>query len=228
MFRTNLLRSLLLLLTALPLPATTILTFSGLRDGEQVLSFYGGGAGSLGSRYFNYGVTFSAGSIVLVDADGGGTGNFANAPSPFAVLFSTTGILSFNVPDGFTEALSFYFVTYAGNLPGSVRVFSGLNGTGQQLGSATLNALNQICPGDPQGSYFGCFQPVSIPLAATARSAVFTLDPMTFGIDNIAFRLPAIENPSLVLAPIPEPAPLALVGVTLVSLWGWRRRSRRA
>jgi len=214
----------LLFLAAVPLKAASILTFSGLQDGEQVLGFYGGGTGSLGHLYFNYGVTFLPGAVAFSDSDFGGTGNFANAPSPFAALFTTIGLLTFNVPDGFTEALTFYYVTNAGGGTGSASVFSGLNGTGTQLGTATLNPPNRNCPGDPNGGFTGCWQPVTIPLATTARSAVFTIDPFSFGIDNIGLTLPVIEQLNVVISPVPEPESWALMGLGTLWLWGQRRR----
>ena len=206
------------------MPATTVLTFSGLRDGEQVLNFYSGGTGSLGSSFFNYGVAFAPGALALVDSDVGGNGNFANAPSPFTVLFSTTGMLNFNVPAGFVEALTFHYVTYANGAPGSVRILSGLDGGGAQLGSATLNPVNQICPGDPQGGFYGCWQSVTIPFAGTARSVAFTLPVLAFGIDNIGLTLPLIENPNA--TSIPEPASMALCGGALAGAWLLRKAGR--
>ncbi len=213
------------LMLAAPLQATTILTFSGLQDGEQALAFYGGGTGSMGHSYFNYGITFLPGAVAISDSDVGGAGNFANAPSPFAVLFSSTGLLTFNVPDGFIEALTFHYVTNAGGSTGSARVFSGLNGTGTQLGSATLNPPTQSCPGDPGGGFTGCWQFVTIPLATTAKSAVFVIDPLSFGIDNIGLRLPVIEQLYAVSVAIPEPGSWAMMGLGMLFVWGRRRRS---
>jgi hypothetical protein len=208
--------------------ATTVLTFTGLRDLEEPLNYYNGGTGSLGSAAFNYGVGFAPGAIAVVDSDVGGTGNFANSPSPFTVLFTTTGLLSFNVPAGFTEALTFYYVTYAGGTPGSVRIFDGLNSSGQQLGSATLNPINALCPGDPQGSYYGCWQMVSIPVSGTARSVEFNIAAMQFGLDNIALTLPAIEGLSVVLnaEAVPEPATWMLFGSALIAAGFYARRTR--
>ena len=208
------------------MPATTVFTFSGLRDGEQVLNAYNGGTGSLGSSFFNYGVAFAPGALALVDADVGGTGNFANAPSPFTVLFSTTGMLNLNVSAGFIEALTFYYVTYGNGAPGSVRILSGLDGGGAQLGSATLNAVNQICPGDPQGGFYGCWQSITIPFAGTARSVAFTLPTLAFGIDNIGLTLPLIENSQA--TSIPEPSSLAMCGGGVLGCaWMMLRKARR-
>ncbi|MEY3334729.1 MAG: hypothetical protein RLZZ176_3032, partial [Cyanobacteriota bacterium] len=41
---------------------TILLDFEGLKDTEQILNFYNGGTGSLGSSGINYGVSFSPNS----------------------------------------------------------------------------------------------------------------------------------------------------------------------
>lgn len=223
------------LMCSLPsqLSGTTILNFTGLNDGEQVLNYYGGGTGSMGSSFSDFGVSFASGAVVYVDADVGGTGNFANAPSPWGVLFSATGTIQFNVSPGFAEALRFHYVTYNGGPTGAVRVFSGANGTGQLLNSATLNAPTQNCPGNPHGSFYSCWQLVELPFSGLARSVVFETPAMMFGIDSIT--LPsltltiqtAIQSPlqtSLQSTSSPEPASLVTVAAALVGVLVLRRR----
>ncbi len=218
------------------LSAATILTFNGLRDSEEVLDFYGGGTGSLGSFHFDYGVSFSPGTVLIVDSDVGGSGNFANAPSPFGVVFSRAGSVTANVSAGFIEALNFHFVTAALALPSTVTVFDGLNGSGQQLASATINPLLQNCPGDPQGGVFGCWQFVTVPFSGMARSFVVSGPANQFGLDNIGLRLSEFEpalviSTSLSLSPEavvnPEPSTLVLMGGALGAVWMARRRLRR-
>ena len=212
-------------ITASLLPAATIFTFSGLQDREQVLDFYAGGAGSLGSRYADYGVRFLSGAFVAIDSDVGGSGNFANAPSPFGVVYSSTGLVSFNVAAGFLEALSFYYVTYGGGPSGSVGIFGEANGGGAQLGSATLLAPNRICPGDPQGGFNGCWTSVTIPFTGTAKSVVFQVPAFSFALDNIGLTLPRFETSNLVGTP--ESGSWVLVGPVGAWLWA-RKRWRRS
>ena len=209
------------------LAATTVLTFAGLRDGEGPLNFYSGGTGSLGSSNFNYGVSFGAGAVALVDSDAGGSGNFANAPSPFTVVFSTTGLVSVNVPAGFTEALMFYYVTHAGGVAGQASIYREVNGGGAVVGTAALNSVNRLCPGDPQGSYYGCWQSVTMPVAGLAKSVIFTLPALEFAIDNLGLTLPAIESPGLVVLPSATPEPGTGVGVAIAVAGLWLRRRTR-
>ena len=84
------------------LQGAVVLTFEGLKDNEAILDFYNGGTGSLGSTGTNYGVRFGADSRALIDLDAGGSGNFANEPSPHTIAYflSGAGVLM-NVAAGF-------------------------------------------------------------------------------------------------------------------------------
>ncbi len=206
------------------LSAATILRFDGTRDREEVLEFYNGGTGSLGSFYLNYGVSFAPGAVAIIDSDVGGTGNFANAPSNFAVLFSTTGLVQMNVSSGFYEALTFYYATHGNGPTGGATIYSGLNGTGSVLGSATAPPPRVSCPGNPSGGFYGCWQAVTIQFSGTARSVVFDVPANQFLLDNITLSFSPgglVLNPS---AGVPEPATWSLMGAALLGVW---LRSRR-
>ena len=99
------------------LAATRVLTFEGLQNLEFVEQFYNGGTGSLGSSGANFGVGFGPDTLAGIDAEAGGSGNFANEPSPdtIAVFLTGPGVVM-NVAAGFTTGFSFYY-TSAG--PGS-------------------------------------------------------------------------------------------------------------
>jgi len=45
----------------------------------------------VGNAYSSCGVTFSDDALSIIDADAGGTGNFANEPSPNTVLLFLNG-----------------------------------------------------------------------------------------------------------------------------------------
>ncbi len=83
---------------------TVVLDFEGVGNLEQILDFYDGGYGGYGSGPGpDYGITFGPDALALVDADAGGNGNFANAPSGNTISFFLTGPgVVMNLKNGFT------------------------------------------------------------------------------------------------------------------------------
>ena len=86
-----------------------ILTFEGVPDFDSVGDFYNGGTSGSGASGTNYGVQFSSNALALVDADAGGSGNFANEPTPSTVVFFLSGLPIMNYSNGFFTGLSFYY-----------------------------------------------------------------------------------------------------------------------
>src|SRR5438105_4777705 len=83
--------------TALPASAVIVLDFEGVGNLNPVGNFYNGGAGT------NYGIQFSNDTLAVVDADDGGSGNFANEPSSDTIMFflnANNAVLNFSA--GFT------------------------------------------------------------------------------------------------------------------------------
>jgi hypothetical protein len=192
-------------------PAATVLTFEGLADSASVGNYYSGGGGP------NYGITF-VNATALIDSDAGGTGTFANEPSPNTIMyFPGVSSATMNVPGGFTTGLAFYYV--AGS-PGQVDVYSGLNGTGSLL--ATINLVAQAfdngCTGDPTGAFCN-WSPVGVGFSGIAQSVVFIGLGDLIGFDNITL---GDSTPGGV---VPEPTTLLLTGSGL-ALAGWLRRRR--
>ncbi len=98
--------------------------------------FYNGGTDSNGNSGTDYGVAFSPATLGLIDSDAGGTGNFANEPSPNTILFwldSSSAIM--NVAAGFDTGFSFY---YTSSTAATINVYDGLNATGNVIGSIDL------------------------------------------------------------------------------------------
>jgi hypothetical protein len=156
--------------------AKSVLDFEGLANGQSILGFYNGGAGG------DYGISFSPNALALIDADAGGSGNFANEPSPDTIAYFRTGpAATMNVPAGFIEGFSFYY-TAKGN-PGYVRVYDGLGGVGAILATLDL-PLTPGGSGDPTGSY-ASFVPVGVLFDGIARSVDFGGTVDRFGFDNI-------------------------------------------
>ena len=159
------------------------LDFEGIDDLASVGNFYNGGDGT------NYGIEFSGPTLGIIDADSGGSGNFANEPSPKTVMFfldTQNAIL--NYAAGFDTGFSFFYSSSTG---ASVKVYDGLNATGSLLASLALSdQFSQNCSGDPFGQ-FCHWDPKGVLFAGTAKSIDFggtanktAFDDITFGTDN--------------------------------------------
>jgi len=147
-----------------------VLDFEGLGDNDAINNFYNGGTSGQGYSGVNYGIEFGD-ALGLIDADNGGSGNFANEPSPSTTMyFLNVSQAYMNVPAGFTTGFSFYYSSFS---TGSVSVYDGLNGTGNLLGSIDLGVnFNNNCSGDPTGVYCH-WDPISVAFSGTAKSVVF-------------------------------------------------------
>jgi hypothetical protein len=146
--------------------AVIVLDFEGVEDQQPIGDFYNSADGE------EFGVVFSPNALALEDSDQSGAGNFANEPSEDTVMFflgGTSAIL--NMAAGFDTGVSFWF---SSQVDAVVRVFSGLDATGDLL--ATLNLGAQFrdngCTGDPTGVFCN-FTEVGASFAGIARSIDF-------------------------------------------------------
>lgn len=187
-----------------------VLTFEGLNDLEFIGDFYNGGTGGSGSGPgANFGITFSANAQAIIDADAGGTGNFGGEPSPSTIMFFLGGTgATMNVPAGFTTGFSFFYSAI--NNPGTIRVFSGPDGTGTELASLNL-PVTASNGGDPTG-LFSPLVPVGVSFSGTAQSVDFggTIDQI--GFDNITLGSDVPDGGSL--------PPAASQPIPTLSQWG--------
>jgi len=198
--------------TALPASAVIVLDFEGVGNLNPVGNFYNGGAGT------NYGIQFSNDTLAVVDADDGGSGNFANEPSSNTIMFflnANNAVLNFAA--GFTTGFSFF---YTSSTAATVNVYDGLNATGNLLGSLNLNAqFNQNCSGDPTGGFCN-WTAVGVAFAGTAKSIDFGGTANQTGFDDITF--------GSVTPGVPEPSTYALMALGLAGVGFLGRRRRRA
>ena len=149
-----------------------VLDFEGLGNLERILDFYDGGFGGYGSGPGpDYGISFGPDALALIDADAGGSGNFANEPSANTIAFFLTGPgVVMNVKNGFTTGFSFF---YTSARVGTVTVFDGPNGTGNVLATVPVEKQYNTCGApDPTGA-FSCWTPVGVTFSGTAFSVNF-------------------------------------------------------
>ncbi len=143
-----------------------VLDFEGAGNVAYLNDFYNGGTDSQGNSGTNYGVQFGTNALSVIDADAGGSGNFANEPSPSTILFFTKGSAILNYAPGFDTAFSFF---YSSSSVADVIVYDGLDATGNIL--ATLNLTAQYhdnCKGDPNGDFCN-WTAVGASFAGTAK-----------------------------------------------------------
>ena len=182
-----------------------VLNFEGMGNHDRILQFYGGGQSELGYTGTNYGIYFSSIIGALIDEDAGGTGNFANEPSPSTVMNCASGIL--NVPEGFMSGISFY---YCMHWDGVVSVYDGLNGTGNLLTTQPLLANSNInCTGDPNGT-FCHWDLVNATFSGTAKSIALSTTTGSGLFDDFTFV--NITSPSKIV--ISQTASSGFVGVS--------------
>ncbi|MGJ7918783.1 PEP-CTERM sorting domain-containing protein [Massilia sp. LXY-6] len=203
--------------------APTVLTFEGIGNGASVLNFYNGGTDGNGNSGTNYGIEFGSNTLAVIDADAGGSGNFANEPSPNTVMFFLTGSAILNSSAGFDTGFSFF---YSSSEAAVVNVYDGLNATGKLLGSINLaSQYNNGCSGDPTGDYCN-FTPVGVSFAGIAHSIDFGGTVNKIAFDNITFGSaiaggPTEPGPG---SEVPEPGTLALLGLGLLGTTAARRK----
>lgn len=175
-----------------PLSAMTAITldFEGLKNNESINEFYAGGIGSLNSRGPDYGIIFSDTSLAIIDRDAGGTGNFANEPSPDTVAYFLEGdAVTMNVPEGFSHGFSFFYSSI--DYDGSIQIYDGLNGTGNIIKEIALPALGSKGKGDPQG-FYDTWKATGVSFPGKAKSVNFSGVANRIGFDDITldFRPP--------------------------------------
>ncbi len=185
------------------------LTFDQLNGAseEEILNYYNGGFGSLGSGPGpSWGITFNSNALALESEDQGGPGNFTNEPSCCNIMFFLTGTGDvLNDASGITTGFSFY---YSGNSEvgnGSVDIYTGLNGTGTLLASFVVDtSLTPLCTSGPA---YCVWEPDGVAFSGTAESVVFGGAANYIGWDNVT-----IGSSS----PVPEASTITLLAVILL------------
>ncbi|MBC8086310.1 MAG: PEP-CTERM sorting domain-containing protein [Phycisphaerae bacterium] len=191
------------------------ITFEGLADQEEVGSFYSG-------------LNFSNSALALIRGNlPGGSGNFGGEPSPGTALVFTgfPGDAAFlNVSGGFSSGFSLYYS--APGVPGMVRLFDGLNGTGALLGTLMLpvTPFGSVagCPQNP-GASFCPFSFAELSFGGNARSVDFGATLNDFVFDDLT-----LVNAAATVVPEPGTAMMFVFGLLGVCGVLARQRLTRA
>jgi hypothetical protein len=195
---------------------SVVLTFEGLKQGEQVLDFYNGGTGSLGSSGTDFGVSFTSEALALTH------GNYAGEPSAPSVMFLSNGVVGqtgqsrsivMSVPGRFGSSLEFFYSAI--DAPGSVSVYSDVT---QDPSALLATQTLPITPAIPAGK-FSPFVFQSVSFSGMAESVVFKGPDNQIAFDDIAFSR---------FSPVPEPSSVVLLTLGAGGLLLWRGCGRAA
>ena len=198
-----------------------------------VENFYNGGVSSVGTSGVNYGITFGSNSRVLClnsqtvkcsNASRGGISDFADSLMS-GLAFVKNGVDYINVENGFDQSFSFNYAMFDGGISTSghsVALFTGLNGTGTNLGSINLTTSAPGCP-DYGNAQFCQFKYQGMSVNGVARSIAFTNTGLSqIAIDDITFV-------NAFAATVPEPATWGMVilgfGIVGASMRNQRRKT---
>jgi len=188
------------------------LDFEGVANQAAILEFYNGGTDSQGNSGEDYGISFGSDALACIDSDNGGGCGFANEPTPHTTMFFTSGSAVLNNALGFDTGFSFY---YSSTASVAVNVYSGINLTGDLLGSINLtsNWQDNSCGGDPTGAF--CNWDIgSLNFAGIAHSIDFGGAANQVGFDNITFGSASPDSS----VPVPEPSSLVIIGLAIIGL----------
>jgi hypothetical protein len=190
--------------------AVVTVDFDGVGSFAGVQEYYNGGTDWDGNSGPNYGVSFAADVLGLSNGDDPTGPFYSNAPSPAGVMFVAGAEGAMNVAAGFVGTASF---SYSLDQATTVNIYSGLNGTGDILGSFELaaNSSNGGC----SGPY--CFWSVaSVDFAGLAHSIQFANGANIGGFDNVTVNA------------VPLPAAAWLLASALGGMGVFSRRKRAA
>jgi len=169
--------------------------------------------GSVGDFYASHGITFGGDALAFDNTvsppDLPVFDNPANGTRVLSVVGNGEGTM--NVDKGFIGQLTFAYSSVEAT---SIRLFSGLNGTGDLLSTIELdqNATNGGC-----ASSVLCFwDTVSLDFAGVARSVTFGDATAVAGFDNVSVNA------------VPLPAAGWLLMSALGGVGAWSRRKRAA
>jgi len=190
-----------------------VLNFEGINSTYPsgfafINGFYDGGTSSDGTTGPNFGITFSSNAQAIclnslsVTCSNTSRGGLGDPSSQKGGLFFLSGSQTFmDDPAGFTTGFSLFYVAVSS--PGSLSVFSGLDGTGTLLATLNLPTNSGSCPGYNAG--FCPFSPVGVSFSGTAESISFAGVEDQIVFDDVTFGSATPGNPT------PEPSTFVMM-----------------
>jgi hypothetical protein len=156
-FRHTLLAAAAAVASASASASIVVLDFEGIAPHPNssnvfIQDFYNGGSSSIGTSGPNFGVEFSANSLLIclntprTNCSNASRGGLAPASDKGSLFFLSGNESIMNVAAGFSDGFSFNDVST--RFAGDVQVFDGLDGTGNLLATLNLqpNANAGLCP----------------------------------------------------------------------------------
>jgi hypothetical protein len=175
---------------------------------NPIAEFYNGGTDGAGNTGPNLGVSFTDAAV--------GVSNdvyfsyYSNAPTMGTVMAAFDGTATMNVAKGFSGKLTFWYASSVTTLD-AVNIYSGLNGTGTLLASASLFGNASLgCSDTP----FCRFDMTSVKFAGVAQSVNFGGNAQFVAYDNIG------------ITPVPELDTFMMLAAGLVAMAFIKRRQQ--
>ena len=173
---------------------------------NAIRDFYNGGTDSLGQSGPNYGVSFSEAAVGLSNDELGPY--YANAPTPLTVMYAFDTSAVMNVAAGFIGRLT---ISYASsqNVLDAVNIYSGLDGSGTLLASASLFGNAALAC---SGADYCRFDLTSVKFAGVAHSVSF------------GGNAPNVLFDDITITTVPEPRTYLLLAAGLLGVTVAKRR----
>ncbi|MDE1177044.1 MAG: PEP-CTERM sorting domain-containing protein [Edaphobacter sp.] len=206
---------------------TVVLKFENILTAGQQSAPIGDYYNGTGGPSNNYGISFSDNALALCLNTPGNScsntsrGGLGDPTSQGGGLFFLSGSETYmNNEAGFTDGFSLFYSAI--NQPGSLSVYSGLNGTGTLLATLDLSLTSSGCSGIYDAG-FCPFVPVGVSFSGTAESISFAGAANQIVFDDVTFGS-AIPNPPDTSA-VPEPSTLLMMFTGAgAAIGGVRRR----
>jgi hypothetical protein len=192
---------------------TVVLKFENIIPSGSQSAPIGNYYNGTGGPSNDFGISFSTNALALclntpgTSCSNTSRGGLGDPTSQQGGLFFLQGSQTFmNMPAGFSDGFSLFYSAI--NSPGSLGVYSGLDGTGTLLATLNLPLTPSTCSGI-YGAGFCPFDPVGVSFSGTAESISFAGVANQIVFDDVTFGSATPGEPGT--PPIPEPSTLVMM-----------------